>query len=397
MQQEEHSLSSTKLPSPAGQYWTLQIGGWLALTMLSYLSLTLWYHPGQWIYAFHTLLQSALGLLVSHPLRYVARRTWEAPIGRRIAANAAAIVLASLLWTALRLASFTWLTGEAVSPTDYGGWLFASVIVFGSWDFCYHALKYYRQWMEGRERIIAAERATLQARARAHEENAKRLYTESLYQEARLRMLKYQLNPHFLFNALNSVSSLVRRGEAAKASAMLGRIGDFLRVSLEQDDELDHTLAQEIEVLELYLSIEKERFGSRLRTSFEVTPEARKVSIPGLLLQPLFENAMKYAVGRSLDPTTISLKAWVEDDMLELRVADTGPGVASDTSGPGKTSTGIGLKNVEQRLRSSYSDAFRLQIMDNEPHGFLVEISVPASRQVEQVTRLAARPRTPVS
>ncbi|GGY37855.1 sensor histidine kinase [Parvularcula lutaonensis] len=366
------------LSSDNRRYWTLQIAGWLALTMLSYLSLTLWYNPGQWDYALHTLVQSVLGLIVSHPLRYVSRWAWNAPIFVRIAIVTAAVIAASVIWTALRLLTFGWLTGEWVSPVDYGGWLFASVIVFGSWVFCYHAAKYYRQSLEQKDRIAAVERAALQATARAHEESVKRLTAESLYQEARLRMLKYQLNPHFLFNALNSVSGLVRKGEAEGATSMLARIAEFLRATLEHDDELEHTLDQEIDLLGLYLSIEKIRFRDRLQTEFDVQPEAIKATVPSFLLQPLFENAMKYAVGRSLSPSTLTLAAWLDEGRLEIRVRDSGSDEERRQERNAPSSTGIGLRNVEQRLRSAFQDDFRLELVPLEPRGLEVQISVPA-------------------
>ncbi|MEM7740946.1 MAG: histidine kinase, partial [Pseudomonadota bacterium] len=277
--------------SPAKQYWLFQTIGWSALAMLTYLSLTLWYNPGQWTPAAHTVLQSVLGLMVSHPLRWVAQTQWSAPLSRRMMLIALAVIVAALVWTALRLTTFTWLTGERVDAADWGGWFNASVIVYGSWSFCYHALKYYRQWLEEHERLLKAEKAALAASAKAQEETLKRLETESLFRESQLRMLKYQLNPHFLFNALNSVTAMVRRHDSAKAIEMLGRIGDFLRTSLEQDDALQHPLRDELAVSELYLSIEKARFGDRLLTDFEASEEALDVPVPSFILQPLFENA----------------------------------------------------------------------------------------------------------
>lgn len=366
------------LLSSTHQYWLFQIAGWSAMTLLSYLSLTIWYNPGEWMHALHTVVQSALGLIVSHPLRWVAKAVWDSPAVRRVSAIIIAIIVASVLWTFLRLLTFQWLTGEVVKAEDYGGWLFASVIVYGSWVFCYHALKYYRQSIEQKEVAAEAQRAVLEAKNRAQEESMKRLAAENHYREARLRMLMYQINPHFLFNSLNAVSSLVRKGEADNATEMLSRIGDFLRLTLDHDDELEHSLSEELDVLNLYLSIEKTRFGNRLQTEFEMSDEAKECIVPSFLLQPLFENAVKYAVGRSLDPTTISLRAWIEEGRLELRITDNGPGptLAEDE----QRSTGIGLQNVEQRLRSSYPDQYRFQLKPNSPRGLAVDITIEHPR-----------------
>lgn len=365
--------------SRSEQYWFCQILGWSALTMLSYLSLTLWYNPGQWTHAIHTVLQSVLGLLVSHPLRWVASSQWTAPLARRIAVNSAAIIVAGIAWTALRLTTFAWLTGERVSAADWGGWLNASLIVYGSWAFCYHALKYYRQWLEERDRAHHAQQAALQARATAQEEMLKRLEAETQYKEAQLRMLKYQLSPHFLFNALNSVTAMVRKGDGDSATVMLARIADFLRIALEHDDDLQHTLDEEIEIMELYLAIEKARFGDRLQTAFDVTDEARRADVPSFLLQPLFENALKYAVGRSLEPTLVTLDAWIEGGRVEIRLGDTGPEAGPAGHHPGTTSMGIGLTNVENRLRSSFGSDFRFELAEKRPSGTTVALSFPAT------------------
>lgn len=360
------------------EYWLFQFAAWAGFTVLNYLSLTIWYNPGEWAPALHTALQSVLGLLVSHPLRIVARYVWNAGLPTRFFANATAILLASILWTVLRLASFEWLTGEHVDPGDWGGWFNASVMVYGAWAFCLHALKYYRDWSEERALVAQAQRAALEAQAREQSERARRIETEALANEAKLRMLRYQLSPHFLFNALNAVSARVLQGDAESAASMLAKIGDFLRVTLEHDEELWHSLDAEIEILNLYLEIEKARFGERLQTEFEISREALQVEVPSLLLQPLFENAVKYAVGKSLTPTRVQLNAWLENGWLEVRVSDTGPGIQLK-DGENGASTGIGLRNVEHRLQSAHAGAYRFELYANRPQGTTVAMAFPAS------------------
>jgi hypothetical protein len=139
------------------QYWTFQLAGWSAMALLSYLSLTAWYNPGQIAPIVHTLLQSLLGILVSHPLRWIATTSWQYPIRFRILLNGAGVIGASVIWTSLRITTFTWLTGETIPIEDWGGWEFASVIVFGAWSFCYHAIKYYRQSLEQRQLAVARQ------------------------------------------------------------------------------------------------------------------------------------------------------------------------------------------------------------------------------------------------
>lgn len=365
----------------ARQYWLFQIAGWSAMALLSYLSLTVWYNPGQLAPVLHTILQSVLGIFVSHPLRWVASGTWNMPLVPRIVINALSVVTASLVWTLLRLYSFTWLTGEPIPLADWGGWMFASVIVFGAWSFCYYALKYYQHWIREHQLAVEAQNTALRANEVAQRETLRRLEAEKLFRDTQLRMLKYQLNPHFLFNALNSVSWLVRKGDSGGATDMIARIGDYLRVTLDPSDEMLHTLDDELETLELYLSIEKVRFGDRLQISIEVDEAARRVTVPSLLLQPLFENSIKFAVSRTVDPVTISLEARIQRNRLTLTIRDDGPGTGATDDAPSEDGPrGIGLLNVKERLLSAYVADFQFTHGASHPNGFTVEIDIPANR-----------------
>lgn len=360
-------------------YWTFQLAGWMSFAALSYFSLTIWYNPGEVIPALHTIAQSLVGIAVSHPLRWVARRTWSVQITPRVIINGLAIVVASLVWTGLRLGLFTWMTGEIINVEDWGGWIFGSMTVFASWAGGYHALKYYRQWIEQRELSVSAQKAALEAEALAQRENVKRLHAESLVRESKLRLLNYQLSPHFFFNALNSVMALVRREDKEAATEMISRIGDFLRITMDTDDTPTHPLRDEIEILNLYLGIEKVRFGDRLNVEFDIPEEANDVSIPALLLQPLVENSIKHAVGRSLSPTTIRLSARSEDGRLKLALTDTGRGPNAKPTTGKEPSAGIGLKNVEERLHSMYGGDFSFNTDNKHREGFVIEIDVPAN------------------
>jgi len=365
-------------PGDLPGYWTLQTAGWLAFAGLSYLSLNIWYNPGEIIPVLHTFAQSVMGIFVSHPLRWVARATWDKALAPRAIINGAAVLAASLTWTALRLGLFSAMTGEIIGSEDWGGWIFGSLIVFASWAICYHALKYYRQWLQQREVSIQARNTALEAQALAQEETVKRLHAESLVRESKLRILNYQLNPHFFFNSLNSVTALVKRGDKEAAIEMLSRIGDFLRASLEIGETLEHPLRDEIDIISQYLDIEKVRFADRLNTSFEVSGEANDVSIPSLLLQPLIENCIKHAVARSLSRTTIRLTAGVEGARLHLRIANTGVEEPNETAERIRRSPKIGLRNVEERLRSVYGDDYSFAAGPDEEGNFVIRITVPS-------------------
>ena len=309
------------------QYWLFQIAGWTALAVFSVLSLNIWYTPGEFAPLVHSALQSVVGIFISHPLRYVARRTWTLNISARAIISIVAVLVAAGFWTVWRVSSFTWLTGEVIELSDWGGWINLSVIVFVAWSVSYHALKYYRLSIEQRQIAAEAQTLALKAQADAQHENLKRLEAETLFRESQLRMLKYQLNPHFFLNALNSVSALVQRGKDADAMEMLARIGDFLRVSLDDDGDLFHSLEEEIDAIETYLGIEKIRFGDRLATEFDIAAEAKNTQIPVLLLQPLFENAIKHAVSKRTSRTTLKFSAKQDAKGVTLTLADDGPGL----------------------------------------------------------------------
>jgi len=200
------------------------------------------------------------------------------------------------------------------------------------------------------------------------------MQAESSAREARLRMLRYQLNPHFLFNTLNAINALIELGENDKAGKMIRLLGDFLRHNLEQDGAENVRLEQELESLMLYLNIEKTRFQDRLRLEFDIEPRARRALVPGLILQPIVENSMKYAIAPSEEGGTVWVKARVVEDELQLEVADTGPGMETPDSASGR---GVGLRNTLERLRTLYEDGFTLETANREPSGLAVLIRCP--------------------
>jgi LytS/YehU family sensor histidine kinase len=203
-------------------------------------------------------------------------------------------------------------------------------------------------------------------------------------------MLRYQLNPHFLFNTLNSISTLVLLKQTEPANAMLTRLSGFLRHTLIAEPGSQVTLAQEIETLQLYLDIERMRFEERLRTCFEIEDAALAAQLPSMLLQPLVENAIKYAVSPQEEGARIALTARVIGDRLRLTVEDTGPGVEdgartalrdSGDSVPGRpVSTGVGLANIRNRLAQAYGDNHLFETCSEAEGGFTVLIEIPFTR-----------------
>ncbi|HXV73162.1 MAG TPA: histidine kinase, partial [Sphingomonadales bacterium] len=194
---------------------------------------------------------------------------------------------------------------------------------------------------------------------------------------AQLKMLRYQLNPHFLFNTLNAISSLVLAKRYGKANGMLGKLSAFLRYSLVNQPAQKSTLEQELEALGLYLDIEKVRFHKRLTIVLDVERTARKALIPSLLLQPLVENAIKYAIAPSEEGGTIKLKARLRGQRLFISVADTGPGLKKSQA-VGEQSSGVGIANIRARLAQAYADDQSFTLKNLKPRGFEAAIEIPA-------------------
>ncbi len=197
-------------------------------------------------------------------------------------------------------------------------------------------------------------------------------------QDAELRSLRYQVNPHFLFNTLNSLSALVMRGQPDDAETMILNLSKFYRNSLSGDPLEEVPLSQEVHLQHLYLDIEAVRFPERLRTRIDVPDELLSVLVPGLILQPLVENAIKYGVSRSQNPVTITISARQEDGDLVLNVADDGEAKLGDEV----SGSGIGLANVRDRLETRFGSAASVTISRPESGGFQVVLRFPMVHDV---------------
>jgi sensor histidine kinase YesM len=200
---------------------------------------------------------------------------------------------------------------------------------------------------------------------------------EASLSRANLEALRMQLNPHFLFNTLNTVSVLSLKGEKQRVARMLSRLGDLLRLSLENDRQT-LSLKEELGFLERYLEIEQVRFRDRLSVSIEVDEAAYDAEVPSLILQPIVENAVKYGFSQTLGPGNVSIDCRVKANMLELEVTDTGPGFpASRAQSPG---TGVGLANTRARLEQMYGANYTMETTNRQEGGAVVRIRMPYVR-----------------
>jgi hypothetical protein len=190
---------------------------------------------------------------------------------------------------------------------------------------------------------------------------------------AELRALRYQLNPHFLFNSLNALSCLVLEGRARDADRMILDLSALLRRILAEPPEGDTPLDDEFALQELYLAIEGRRFGERLSARFDLPDALARAPVPPLVLQPLVENAVKHGVGRSSRPVQVSVSARAEGDRLVLEVSDTG----ADGASTGEGSHGIGLANIRDRLALRYGADASLETLALPGGGFRARVTLP--------------------
>lgn len=297
------------------------------------------------------LLLITLGVLFSIGIQQSLRRATGSFL-RQMALAAAIVVAVAPLFEACFQAGL-YLIGRAPQPPELGRVLRVGLFwlaPFGLW-----AAISLARLRDGEAR--ANERRVAQFREQAH--------------DAQLRALRYQVNPHFLYNTLNSIASLIldKRNEAAEL--MVLRLSNFFRTSLASNPLGDVPLAEELALQKLYLDIEEVRFSDSLRVEFEVTDEAAAAYVPSLILQPIVENMLKHGMNEAGTETVMRLSAWRSDDRLLVEVSDSGPGI-SKVSG-----TGLGLANVRRRLEARFGAAARLDTHGEPGKGFRVRLDMP--------------------
>ena len=368
------SMSSGRL------FWIMNSSGWVALSVLTYFSLSLPYSQFELSYFAHNISQSVVGLLLTLPLRWCFKSVWSWPVAQRFILAVIATIFFSMLWAVLRLLLFMLMTQEQNLWADYGGWVFPSIFVFFTWSALYHGIKYYQLLQQQREAMLVLES---QQRQRA----LQLVRAKAEVKDAQLQLLRYQLNPHFLFNTLNSVASLVSAERTEDAKTMLSRLGDFLRYSLDAGEDMLIPLDKEFWALSQYLMIEQVRFSDRMTLELDVPANLESLLVPNMLLQPLAENAIKYAIAPSESGGTIRVSAQLKESRLVLSVEDSGSerlGVSSDTLELSESGAGIGLRNTRERLKNLFSNDFELLVTDSPLGGLCFSVAIPATESIRE-------------
>jgi sensor histidine kinase YesM len=339
-------------------FWILQCSGWIAFGAAMFTWGLDFMSPRDALV--NKLLLVSMGLTLTLFLRILfqklRKRRWS-PI-RTVASLIVVSFAGAVLWREIHTLLF-----QAYSSAQETGRIsvrlvsipFGTILYDGfvllAWSLLYFAINSWIELEEQRERAVRAE-------AMAH--------------AARLRALQAQLEPHFLFNTLNAISTLVVEGQNADAARMIARLSDFLRLTLETADTPEISVAEELEFVRRYLEIEQVRFGSRLRVTIDAQPEAMSGMVPALLLQPLVENAVKHGVLPSEQGGSVSVTAARSNGTLLLRVADDGPGMPKHRV----AARGVGLSNTATRLRELYGNT-SLFSLGSSSNGLTVTIEIP--------------------
>ena len=335
-------------------FWLLQSIGWSGYFFLR--TISGFANSKGWIFLVHTLLLTATGYSLTLLMASLFRRLITLRPALTLALSLAAVVLASIAFSVIE----TWSVSTFLNPNfqpegvGYLGAILLDFALLAAWTSLYYGINYFlllEEQIRQRERL------------------------ESQASSAQLAMLRYQLNPHFLFNTLNSISTLVLLKQTERANAMLARLSSFLRYTLANEPTAKVTLAQEVETLKLYLEIEKMRFEDRLRPHFRIESETIGARLPSLLLQPLIENAIKYAVTPAENGADIWISAQREGQAVRIEVADNGDGEGADMVAT--PSTGVGLANIRDRLAQAYGASHRFETKQNERGGFSVIVEIP--------------------
>lgn len=343
------------------QFWTLQIAGWLGYATVVFLAIirpqfdSLGFNlSGQIL---NLIAETMSGFVLSYLQWLFIGRVVHLSIRKTLFFSFTFAAFLGVIYNIIKLSSFKVIVynqqwNEAWDMLEFGGWLMFSLTTMFAWTSIFFIMLYNTKLQKEHERLLKAK---------------------TLAKDAQLQMLRYQLNPHFMFNTMNAISTLILKKENDKANEMLDKLCGFFRYSLDVNSKSKTTLKKEIELLDLYLSIEKVRFGSRLSVDIEIAPLALSCRVPSMLLQPIVENAIKYAIEPRKEKGLIIIKAEMLDDRLLISVIDDGNEAHKKVS----KGFGIGISNTKARLDAMFNGDYIVNMVENENQGTKVSISIP--------------------
>ena len=332
-------------------FWVLQTGGWTVFFIAMFIAGLQHWSAG--FTAVHKLSLTMFGFLVTLAMRSIYRAANRHRVPQVLIFTVALPLCygAAAVWMACHHLVLGWYTGRNGLFPDYTNAIYYSFLLI-AWSVLYFGVQSWLELQRERERVLR---------------------TEAMAHEARLRALRLQLQPHFLFNTLNSISTLVSESRNEEANRMIARLGDFLRLTLAAPDCDQVPLSAEVEFVRKYLEIEQVRFGERLRVDLDIPSATREGLVPGMILQPLVENALRHAVMKREDGGAVLIRAVRKNRSLCLSVEDNGPGLGSEH----RQGNGVGLTNTRERLSEMYGTHSEIRFSRSSMGGLAVSITLP--------------------
>lgn len=370
-------------------FWWLHCIGWLAYVIIFAVDNVFFFRDYNKLgldVLYPLFLSGIFAASLTLPLRYLYRRCWDLEPILLIVVIILGSLLAAMIWTPLKALSIWHFYGNfdvvamlMGNPPDTFEWyMLFKRISYGFfmilvWSSLYFGINYHY-------RLVSEKQLHIEAVKLSH--------------ISQIKMLRYQINPHFLFNTLNAVSTLVLRGSKEKANGMLIRLSTFLRFSLDNEPDKKIRLYEELKALMLYLEIEKMRFDDRLTVEFDIQLEAENMLVPSLLLQPLVENSIKYAIAQMSEGGVIQIIASCQQGYLHIQVIDNGPSnqnkydwqnknraqQVKETVQTASSHTGVGLQNIINRLSVLYPNDHQFLVNEGRAEGYFVKIVIPQER-----------------
>lgn len=348
------------------QFWTLQIGGWLGYAVFVFLAII----QPQFTAANFNLSGQLLNLLIEtlsgFSLSYfqwkLIQKIVHLPIRTTLFWSFFSASVLGLIFNIIKLSSFKVIVhdqrwNQAWDMLEFGGWLAFSLATMFVWTAMFFIMLYNTKLQKEHEMLLRAETKA---------------------KDAQLQMLRYQINPHFMFNTMNAISTLIYKNENEKANDMLDKLCELFRHSLEQNSKTHSSIKKELDLLALYLDIEKVRFGSRLQFEQQVAAGTLQAQVPTMFLQPLLENSIKYAVEPRSSQSIVKLEIEQLGQKVVIRLLDQG---SVDSDGE-KHGLGIGLKNTKERLNTMFSGDVKVEFLTEQKQGSVLTIVIPFVSEV---------------
>ncbi|MCJ8319565.1 MAG: histidine kinase [Colwellia sp.] len=364
-EQSNLEMGAQAFSKQSHQFWTLQVAGWLGYAVFVFAAIIRpqfddvnFNFSGQLI---NLIIETMCGFFLSYLQWLFIQKVVHLPLKITLLLSFISAAFLGLLYNIIKLSVYKVIVyqqqwNEAWNMLEFGGWLLFSLTTMFAWTSIFFIMLYNTKLQKEHEMLLRAQTSA---------------------KDAQLQMLRYQLNPHFMFNTMNAISTLIYKYENDKANEMLDKLCEFFRYTLDQNEKSQTTLQKELELLDLYVSIEKVRFVERLTINMDISENVLDCQVPSMLLQPLVENSIKYAIEPRKKAGFITISAKKVNERVLIDVIDNGNGNNEKVTHGLGNGLGIGMSNTKARLDAMFNGDYEFNIANNNDNGTTVTISIP--------------------